>query len=118
MVTTQRILAYLLIPMLAFATSTSAQKSPVDPHKFYQRVMSNPNLRVQGRITGEGFCWHAAAAASDFVKGYQAWDDPAWIEYGQVYFDWLISLMETGPDGYKGWVGHAAGPRPRRRTQW
>lgn len=72
---------------------------------YYQQVMRNPNFKITGRVTGEDFCWHAAYAADDFVRAYLAWGDPAWLDQGQRYFDWLVSLMEKAPDGYRGWIG-------------
>ena len=75
------------------------------PEQHYRQVMKNPHLKVDGKVTGEGFCWHAAYSADSFVTAYQAWRDTAWLEQGVVYFDWLLGLMETAPDGYKGWIG-------------
>lgn len=71
----------------------------------YEQVMKNSNLQVDGQVTGEGFCWHAAYSANDFVTGYLAYDDTTWLDQGVRYFDWLVGLMATAPDGYKGWIG-------------
>jgi hypothetical protein len=67
--------------------------------------MANPNLKVEGQVTGEQFCWHAASGADDFVDGYLGSQDAAWLDHGAAYFDWLVSLMATAPDGYRGWIG-------------
>lgn len=67
--------------------------------------MANPNLKVEGQVTGEQFCWHAASGADDFVEGYLGSQDAAWLDRGAAYFDWLVSLMATAPDGYRGWIG-------------
>jgi hypothetical protein len=82
----------------------SSEQSP-DPQAYFKRVMANPNLKVEAKVTGEQFCWHAASAADDFVDAYLAWNDPAWLDQGAAYFDWLESLLTTGPDGYRGWIG-------------
>ncbi|MDA0710653.1 MAG: hypothetical protein O3B73_10645 [bacterium] len=73
--------------------------------QVYQQVMKNSHLQVEGQVTGEGFCWHAAYSADDFVTGYIAYKDTAWLDCAVRYFDWLVSLMATAPDGYKGWIG-------------
>lgn len=76
-----------------------------DPAAHLARVMVNRNLAVEGRVTGEAFCWHAAYAADSFVEGYHTHGDAAWLDEGARYFDWLVSLMATGPDGYRGFIG-------------
>ena len=73
--------------------------------QHFELVMKNPNIQVEGLVTGEGFCWHAAYAADDFVTGYLAFEDTAWLDQGVRYFDWLVDVMAEGPDGYKGWIG-------------
>lgn len=94
-----------LVWLLAGCVSLSAQELKVSAEEFYQQVMRNPHLKVEGRVTGEDFCWHAAYSADGFVDGYLAYGDVAWLERGQRYFDWLESLMERAPDGYRGWSG-------------
>ncbi|MFT5375821.1 MAG: hypothetical protein ACI906_002648 [Candidatus Latescibacterota bacterium] len=89
---------------LLVATGLHAQ-APPSAETHFQRVMANPNLQVEGQITGEQFCWHAASGADDFVDAYLAWNDAAWLDRGAAYFDWLVSLMATAPDGYRGWIG-------------
>jgi len=97
-------LTLLFALSLLVATALHAQ-APPSPEAHFQRVMANPNLKVEGQVTGEQFCWHAASAADDFVDAYLAWNDAAWLDRGAAYFDWLVSLMATAPDGYRGWIG-------------
>jgi hypothetical protein len=94
-------LAWLLAGWFPLA----AQELSMSAEDYYQQVRRNPNLKVEGRVTGEDFCWHAAYAADGFVDGYLAYGDLAWLDWGQRYFDWLEGLMETAPDGYRGWIG-------------
>ena len=83
--------------------ATRAETMTAESH--YEKVMQNPRIQVEGQVTGEGFCWHAAYSANDFVTGYEAYGDAAWLDQAVRYFDWLVDRMATGPDGYKGWIG-------------
>jgi hypothetical protein len=95
----------LLFFLLVAAVGLDAQEGTMRADEYFDRVMANPNLKVEGKATGEQFCWHAASGAHGFVNGYRAWGDTSWLDKGGEYFDWLASLMETAPDGYKGWIG-------------
>jgi hypothetical protein len=83
----------------------SVAVAQLNAEQHFERVMKNPNIQVEGQVTGEGFCWHAAHAANDFVTGYLAFEDTAWLDQAVKYFDWLVGVMAEGPDGYKGWIG-------------
>ena len=37
-----------------------------DPQAHFDRVMANGHLQVEGQVTGESFCWHAAYAADEY----------------------------------------------------
>ena len=54
---------------------------------------------------GEGFCWHARSGMDQFVDNYILTKNIGWLDAGVKYFDFLIGKMDTGPDGYKGWIG-------------
>ena len=95
----------LLVALTMLHVANLQAQAMSDPSAHFARVMANRNLAVEGRTTGEAFCWHAAYAADSFVEGYQAHDDVAWLNEGARYFDWLVSLMATGPDGYRGFIG-------------
>ena len=97
-------LTLVFVLALFGATHLHAQELP-DPAAHFQRVMANGHLRVEGQVTGEQFCWHAAHAADSFVDAYLASKDPAWLDQGAAYFDWLLSLMAMAPDGYRGFIG-------------
>lgn len=78
---------------------------PLTPESLYKQVMANPNLKVEGQVTGEGFCWHAAFGANNFVTAYEAVGDTGYLDQGVRYYDWLVGLMTKDPDGFKGWIG-------------
>jgi hypothetical protein len=40
-----------------------------------------------------------------FQTAYRALKDTAWLDAAVKYYDYCIGKMQTGPDGYKGWVG-------------
>jgi hypothetical protein len=65
--------------------------------------MADSALRDLG--FGEDFCWHARYYMGGFVSGYRAWGDTAWLDQGVKYYDFCVGKMQTGPDGYKGWIG-------------
>ncbi len=93
-----------LLTLFVFGRGLIMAGGPSAEQRFKQ-VMQNSHLQVEGQVTGEGFCWHAAYAADDFVTGYLAYNDTAWLDRGVIYFDWLVGLMATAPDGYQGWIG-------------
>jgi hypothetical protein len=99
-----RFVSCLLFLVLVFERSLVMAGQQSAEQRFEQ-VMKNGHLKVDGQVTGEGFCWHAAHAADDFVTGYLAYNDTAWLDQGVKYFDWLVGLMATAPDGYQGWIG-------------
>ena len=54
---------------------------------------------------GEDFCWNARVNMDDFIDHYQLSKNREWLDAGIQYYDFLISRMDTDPDGYKGWIG-------------
>jgi hypothetical protein len=79
-----------------------AQEAP-PPQVLYQKVIGNPNLKKFPK--GENFCWHAAYDLGRFVEGYRAFGDTAWLDAGLRYYEFLVRNLDTGPDGYLGWIG-------------
>ena len=73
-----------------------------DPAAYRADVMKNRNLETE---KGESFCWHAAYSAGDFLEAYEAYQNPAWLDEGSKYYDWIISKLGKDPDGYEGWIG-------------
>lgn len=93
----------VMIVLCAFFTSAKAEEMTAEA--FFDQVMQNRHLQIEGQVTGEGFCWHAAYSADTFVTAYEAYGDTAWLDQAVRYFDWLVGIMATAPDGYKGWIG-------------
>ncbi len=84
--------------------AAAAQEAPSPARRFYDdaiRIVAE----VKDGVTGEGWCWRAAFNIGHFVKGYRAFNDPAWLDYGVRYYDALLAQMAEGPDGYRGWIG-------------
>jgi hypothetical protein len=79
---------------------TLAQQTP-SPERFYNSVMHDGGMQKQG----EDFCWHAAYYIGNFLRAYQAWQDTAWLDHGVRYYEFILSKLLTGPDGYQGWIG-------------
>jgi len=75
----------------------------ITPDQLYEKMSNNPAFKENAR--GEGFCWHARSGMDQFIENYELTKNTAWLDAGVRYYDWLISKMEAGPDGYKGWVG-------------
>jgi hypothetical protein len=75
----------------------------ITPDALYEKMINNPSFKENAK--GEAFCWHARHGMDQFVDNYALTKNTAWLDAGVRYFDWLISKMDAGPDGYKGWVG-------------
>jgi hypothetical protein len=83
------------------AAATLTAQTPASPQAYLKKVLANGNLSKQG----EDFCWHGAYAIHDFLRFYRASGDTAWLDAGVSYYEFLLSRIATGPDGYKGWIG-------------
>ncbi|MBN1293199.1 MAG: hypothetical protein JXB48_15280 [Candidatus Latescibacteria bacterium] len=79
------------------------QPQTLTAKSYYDRISGNPNLEKNPK--GESFCWHAASGMGTFVNMYEATGDKSWLDYGIKYYDLLVSNLDSGPDGYKGWIG-------------
>ena len=98
------ILLIFLILLMISGTSRAQQATlNVTPEQLYERMVNNPSFRQNAK--GEAFCWHARSGMNQFVDNYELTKNIAWLDAGVQYYDWLISKMDTGPDGYKGWIG-------------
>jgi hypothetical protein len=91
----------VLAVLLATAALFAEEPRP-SPQDYYQQALRDRSLKGDA---GEDFCWHARHYLDDFLQAYQAWNDTAWLDWGTKYYDFLIDRMQTGPDGYKGWIG-------------
>jgi hypothetical protein len=89
--------------LLAAAAAACGQNAGVTAAAYYQQAVNNPRLLQNG--LGEDFCWNGAYYLKGFVAAYRAWRDRSWLDFGVKYYDFLASKMQTGPDGYRGWIG-------------
>ena len=67
--------------------------------------MRTPLLKVDGSLTGEGLCWHAAYNMNAFMNEYNSTLDRSFLDSAIRYYDALLAKTRQAPDGYKGWVG-------------
>ncbi|MEX2234806.1 MAG: hypothetical protein WD824_21770 [Cyclobacteriaceae bacterium] len=96
---------FTLAILLWHSGTTFGQEVKLDitPDELYERMANNPSFKEN--FAGEAFCWHARSGMDQFVDNYEVTKNTAWLDAGVRYYDFLISKMEAGPDGYKGWVG-------------
>jgi hypothetical protein len=95
-----------MITAACVALPFTMQAQP-DPQAFLNRVKSNAGL---SNSTGEQFAWHANFRARYFVDAYLAYEDPAWLEAAEHYFDFVIERgVSVDPDGYRGVIGALIG---------
>jgi hypothetical protein len=92
--------ALLVILAAGAAWSQSARPAPED---YYRQLMRDTGLSRNGY--GEQFCWVAHYYQPTFLRAFQAWKDVAWLDWAVCYDDFLAAKMQTGPDGYRGWIG-------------
>ena len=88
--------------LLVTAAAAWCQSPRPAPEAFYRQAMRDV-LSKNG--FGEQFCWVAHFYQPSFVKAYLAWKDTAWLDWAVIFNDFLVGKMQTGPDGYKGWIG-------------
>lgn len=97
---------FSLTIFLCLAVISYAQKEivpDITPDELYEKMVNNPSFKENSK--GEAFCWHARSGMDQFVDNYELTKNTVWLDAGVKYYDFLISKMETGPDGYKGWIG-------------
>lgn len=95
-------LIFCLLFCIGFQLLPAADKSPEQLLNSYLRTQL---LNVEGTLTGEGMCWHAAWGIDTFADHFERTGDPAYLEAACSYFDALIAKMHRSPDGYRGFVG-------------
>ncbi|MEI6047299.1 MAG: hypothetical protein WCS03_00245 [Bacteroidota bacterium] len=98
-------LSYLLIAIFVISMSCVQKgiKLETTPEDLSERMINNPAFIENAN--GENFCWHARVGLDEFVDNYELTKDTRWLDAGIKYYDFLISKMDTDPDGYKGWIG-------------
>ena len=91
--------------LLGYGGAAQGQDIKIDitPDQLYDRMANNPSFKEN--FAGEAFCWHARSGMDQFVDNYELTGNTAWLDAGVRYYDFLVSKMDTGPDGYKGWIG-------------
>ncbi len=93
----------LMLFAVASITSSAQIKLETTPEALANSMINKPSFVENSR--GENFCWHARVGMNQFLDNYKLTKDPAWLDAGVRYFDFLVSKMDTDPDGYKGWIG-------------
>ena len=92
--------------ILFFTTSIQAQRDTrenLSPQAYAESMINNPSLIENAK--GENFCWHARVGIGHFLNSYELTKNTEWLDAGIKYYDFLVSKMDTDPDGYKGWIG-------------
>lgn len=88
----------------SFPFSAIAQRrSDPSPKQLFEGAISLPAFRDNPK--GESFCWNARTRTEVFIDYYRSTGNVAYLEAGLDYCDWLLSRMDSSPDGYKGWIG-------------
>ena len=97
--------ASLLFLFLLFCTISvkTQRRSDPSPKQLYESAINLPAFKDNPK--GESFCWNARTRTEGFIDYYQSTGNLAYLEAGLDYCDWLLSRMDSSPDGYKGWVG-------------
>jgi hypothetical protein len=85
------------------APALAVEESPAEPDAYLEEVLANPLLR---KSSGEGFAWHFAVSASEFLMAYEAYENPQWLVAAARYYDWAIeNALREDPDGFPGFFG-------------
>lgn len=85
------------------AVGQSATRIKTTPEALAKSMINKPSFVENAR--GENFCWHARVGMEQFLTNYELTKNTEWLDAGVKYFDFLVSKMDTDPDGYKGWIG-------------
>ena len=93
----------MVIALFMGLNTVRGQEINITPDQLYDRMANNPSFKEN--FAGEAFCWHARSGMDQFVDNYELTKNTEWLDAGVRYYDFLISKMDTGPDGYKGWIG-------------
>jgi hypothetical protein len=93
---------FACVVSLSMGVAAAAEQAP-DPAAYRKGLLGNGRLMES---TGEAFAWNFAFGASDFVEGYEAFHDPAWLAVAEEHFDWAIDRgVSKDPDGFPGTFG-------------
>lgn len=97
------LLLLFISPLLIEAQAQNSIKLGTTPEALAESMINKPSFVENAR--GENFCWHARVGMNQFLENYELTKNTEWLDAGVKYFDFLISKMDTDPDGYKGWIG-------------
>lgn len=102
---TLRFLSSVAVMLFISILSLSAQpkSKELTPDEHAEKMINNPSLKKNAK--GESFCWHARVGMNKFIDQYELTKNQEWLDAGIRYYDFLVSKMDTDPDGYKGWIG-------------
>ena len=95
------LLTVLLFSIMVCSENTVQPEST--PQELYEKMINNPAIKKSP--VGESFCWRAGSGMKRYIENYKLTKNKEWLDWGFKYCDFLISKMEEGPDGYKGWIG-------------
>ena len=98
-----------LAAALGFSIKSHAQdgvKIKETPTGLLERMIHNP-MFLKDAAKGESFCWHARVDMDSYINNYGLTKNTEWLDAGVKYYDFLVSKLDTDPDGYKGWIGPA-----------
>jgi len=102
-----KLFSFMLLFLFCFSLLSCQEgktvKLSTTPDALLEKMINNPAF--EKNPSGEGFCWQANVGATQFVNNYEVTGDTKWLDAGVKYYDFLISRMDTDPDGYKGWIG-------------
>ncbi len=99
------VLLLLSLVIVCFSVTSYAQQGVIlktSPNALYEKMINYGPVK---NLKGEGFCWNARVGMDQFIDNYILTKNTEWLDAGVKYFDFLINKMDTGPDGYKGWIG-------------
>lgn len=91
------------VSVFIFSCQENAIRFEITPSGLAEEMIKNPQFIENAN--GENFCWHARVGLDRFTDNFSLTKDTRWLDAGIKYYDFLISKMETDPDGYKGWIG-------------
>ena len=93
----------IILLLSARAPGQSDIQINTTPQALAESMINKPSFVENAK--GENFCWHARVGIDQFLTNYELTGNTEWLDAGIQYFDFLVSKMDTDPDGYKGWIG-------------
>ena len=97
------LLSMVFTVAVLFSYGATCLAQPVSAAEYGKSLRSKPLFKQAH--TGEGWCWKVSYSLGQLVQGYEVWKDASWLDEAVETFDLVVAKMDTGPDGYKGWVG-------------